>query len=153
MRTTTRIVLASALIGAAVADGIGTANAQYYPPPPYGYDGGWRTWNGCPPGYTVEAAAAHPIKAPAEAGGVPGTAARRATRCRAATARPIKVRSAARADGMATEPSGRRLNTDSVCHRNFAAKFLASEVVPADLRATISMVAIESVIVSGIASH
>jgi hypothetical protein len=38
MDTTTKIVLAGALIGAAVAAAIGTANAQYYPPPPpYGY--------------------------------------------------------------------------------------------------------------------
>ena len=55
MRTTTKILLAGALIGAAVADGIVTANAQYYyPPPPYGYGYGRPTWNGCPPGYTVQ---------------------------------------------------------------------------------------------------
>ena len=56
MRTTTKIVLAGALIGAAVADGAGPANAQYYypPPPPYGYGYGGQNWNGCPPGYTVQ---------------------------------------------------------------------------------------------------
>jgi len=55
MRAITKIVLAGTLIGAAVADGKGTANAQYYyPPTPYGYGGGGQTWNGCPPGYTVQ---------------------------------------------------------------------------------------------------
>ena len=52
MHTTTKIVLAGVLMGAAVAGGTATANAQYYPPP-YGYGYGGPTWNGCPPGYTV----------------------------------------------------------------------------------------------------
>jgi hypothetical protein len=43
MRANTKIVLAVSFIGAAVAGDIGTANAQYYPPPPYGYGNGWRT--------------------------------------------------------------------------------------------------------------
>jgi hypothetical protein len=68
MRTTTRIVLASALIGAAVAGGIGTANAQYYPPPPYGYGYGGQTWNGCPPGYTVQGGACAPYRGPVGGG-------------------------------------------------------------------------------------
>jgi len=49
MHTTTKIVLAGVLMGAAVAGGTATANAQYYPPP-YGYGYGGPTWNGCPPG-------------------------------------------------------------------------------------------------------
>jgi hypothetical protein len=59
MRTTTSIVLASALIGAAVADGIGT---------PYGYGDGWRTWNGCPPGYTMQGGNCAPYQGPAGGG-------------------------------------------------------------------------------------
>jgi hypothetical protein len=50
------------------------------------------------------AATVRRIEVPAEADGVLGTAVPRATRCRAATVHPIKVRSAARrADGMAIE--------------------------------------------------
>jgi hypothetical protein len=69
MRTTTRIVLAGALIGAAVADGTVTASAQYYyPPPPYGYGYGGRTWNGCPPGYTVQGGNCAPYQGPVGGG-------------------------------------------------------------------------------------
>jgi hypothetical protein len=68
MRTTTRIVLASASIGAAVAGGIGTANAQYYAPPPYGYGYGGQTWNGCPPGYTVQGGTCAPYRGPVGGG-------------------------------------------------------------------------------------
>jgi hypothetical protein len=69
MHTTTKIVLAGALIGATVAAAIGTANAQYYPPPPpYGYGDNWRTWNGCPPGYTVQGGNCAPYRGPAGAG-------------------------------------------------------------------------------------
>jgi hypothetical protein len=70
MRMTIRIVLASALIGAAVADGKGTANAQYYypPPPPYGYGYGGQTWNGCPPGYTVQGGSCAPYRGPVGGG-------------------------------------------------------------------------------------
>jgi len=64
MRAITKIVLAGTLIGAAVADGKGTANGQYYyPPPPYGYGGG-QTWNGCPPGYTVQGGNCAPYQGP-----------------------------------------------------------------------------------------
>ena len=63
MRTTTMIALASVLIGAAVTGGKGTANAQYYPPPPYGYGYGGQTWNGCPPGYTVQGGGCAPYMA------------------------------------------------------------------------------------------
>src|SRR5262249_29915935 len=68
MRTTTKILLAGALIGAAVTDGIRTANAQYYYPPPYGYGDGWRTWNGCPPGYTVQGGNCAPYRGPGGGG-------------------------------------------------------------------------------------
>jgi hypothetical protein len=66
MRTSTRTVLALVLFGSAVADGIATASAQYYPPPPYGYGyrPGWRTWNGCPPGYTVQGGNCAPYQGP-----------------------------------------------------------------------------------------
>jgi hypothetical protein len=105
MHTTAKIVLAGAMIGAAVAESVTTANAQYYYPPP-GYG---RTWNGCPPGYTVQGGVCQPYQGPVGGntfngcppgytiqGGVPvrriavplvegcepGTAARRATRSR-----------------------------------------------------------------------
>jgi hypothetical protein len=62
MHTTTKIVLADALIGNTLAAAIGTANAQYYPPPPpYGYGDGWRTWNACPPGYTIQGGNCAPL--------------------------------------------------------------------------------------------
>ena len=67
MRMTTKIVFAVSLIGSAVAAGIRAANAQYYPPPPpygYGYGPGWRTWNGCPPGYTVQGGNCAPYQGP-----------------------------------------------------------------------------------------
>jgi hypothetical protein len=65
MHTTTKIVLAAALIAATLAAAIGTANAQYYPPPPpYGHGDGWRTWNGCPPGYTIEGGNCAPYRGP-----------------------------------------------------------------------------------------
>jgi len=61
MHAVTRIALAAGLIGAAAIGSTAVVNAQYYypppgygPPPPYGYGNGWRTWNGCPPGYTVQ---------------------------------------------------------------------------------------------------
>ena len=69
MRAITKIVLAGTLIGAAVADGKGTANAQYYyPPTPYGYGGGGQTWNGCPPGYTVQGGNCAPYRGPGGGG-------------------------------------------------------------------------------------
>jgi hypothetical protein len=75
MRRTTKFLLAKfllagALMGAAITAGIGAANAQYYPPPPppYGYGDGWRTWNGCPPGYTVQGGNCAPYRGPAGGG-------------------------------------------------------------------------------------
>jgi len=63
MHTTTKIVLAGVLMGAAVAGGTATANAQYYPPP-YGYGYGGPTWNDCPPGYTVQGGNCAPYRGP-----------------------------------------------------------------------------------------
>ena len=68
MGTTPKILMAGAVMGAALSGGIVTANAQYYPPPPYGYGGGygggWPTWNGCPPGYTVQGGNCAPYRGP-----------------------------------------------------------------------------------------
>jgi hypothetical protein len=103
MHTTAKIVLVGAVIGTAVAGATAPANAQYYPPP-YGYGPG-PTWNGCPRVTRCRVATAPPIKVRSAAAGVPGTAVPRVTRYRAATALPIKVRSAAirDADGTAIE--------------------------------------------------
>jgi hypothetical protein len=71
MGTTVKILLAGALVGAALSDGVVAAKAQYYPPPPYGYGGygdGWRTWNGCPPGYTVQGGNCAPYRGPTGGG-------------------------------------------------------------------------------------
>jgi hypothetical protein len=65
MRATTKFVFAGALMGVSVVGGTGTANAQYYPPP-YGYDG--PTWNGCPPGYTVQGGNCAPYRGPSGGG-------------------------------------------------------------------------------------
>ena len=68
MGTTLKILTAGAVMGAALSGGMVTANAQYYPPPPYGYGGGygggWPTWNGCPPGYTVQGGNCAPYRGP-----------------------------------------------------------------------------------------
>jgi hypothetical protein len=67
---TTRILLA---VGCVSGIALGTlasaprATAQYYPPPPgYGYGYGYhhRTWNGCPPGWTVQGGNCAPYKGP-----------------------------------------------------------------------------------------
>lgn len=55
MRTQTRVFLLVGAVAGAALPGAMTVEAQYYyPPPPYGYGDGWRGWNGCPPGYTVQ---------------------------------------------------------------------------------------------------
>ena len=81
MRTKARAMLALAILGTVALGGLGTAQAQYYPPPPYypyppppppppppyyyryGPPGParyyppsprWRTFNGCPPNFTVQ---------------------------------------------------------------------------------------------------
>jgi hypothetical protein len=67
MQTTTKIILAVCSIGAVAIGTLTPANAQYYPPPGYsplplpGDNGesGFRydhhlTWDGCPPGWTVQ---------------------------------------------------------------------------------------------------
>ena len=63
MGTTAKITLAGALIGAAIAQSVTTAHAQYgYPP------GGGQTWNGCPPGYTVQGGNCAPYRGPSGGG-------------------------------------------------------------------------------------
>jgi hypothetical protein len=73
MRALTRIVLAVGLIGVAAFGSTAAVNAQYYyypppgygpPPPPYGYGYGRPTWNGCPPGYTVQGGVCQPYRGP-----------------------------------------------------------------------------------------
>jgi hypothetical protein len=74
MRTPTRVLLLACSLGAAIGAAV-PANAQYYyPPPPYGYGYGYgygpgygpgpRTWNGCPPGYTVQGGNCAPYRGP-----------------------------------------------------------------------------------------
>src|SRR5690349_20010181 len=74
MRTPTRVLLLACSLGAAIGAAV-PANAQYYyPPPPYGYGYGYgygpgygpgpRTWNGCPPGYTVQGGNSAPYRGP-----------------------------------------------------------------------------------------
>jgi len=64
MQSTRKIILLVCSIGAVAISTLAPANAQYYPPPGYGYGDGdgyrygygyhRRTWNGCPPGWTVQ---------------------------------------------------------------------------------------------------
>jgi hypothetical protein len=109
MGTTAKIVFAGALIGAAAAGGIATANAQYYyPPPPYGYGDGWRTYNGCPPGYTVQGGNCAPYRGPGGGGWRTWNGCPPGYTVKAATAPPTEARSAAHlVDGTATEICGR----------------------------------------------
>jgi hypothetical protein len=72
MRRQTRALLLACCVGAALG-GAMPANAQYYYPPPpygygYGYGPGWRTWNGCPPGYTVQGGVCQPYRGPVGGG-------------------------------------------------------------------------------------
>ena len=64
MHTTAKIVLVGAVIGTAVASAAAPANGQYYPPPGYGHP----TWNGCPPGYTVQGGNCAPYQGPVGGG-------------------------------------------------------------------------------------
>jgi hypothetical protein len=75
---TWRIILAAGCVGAIALGTLVPANAQYYPPQGYGYgdgrgdDYGYRygyrhhrqTWNGCPPGWTVQGGNCAPYKGP-----------------------------------------------------------------------------------------
>lgn len=103
MRTQTRVFLLVGAVAGAALPGAMTAEAQYYYPPPYGYGDGWRGWNGCPPGYTVQGGNCAPYRVLLAADGIPGTAVPPAIRCRAGTAHPIAVQSVTRVDGTATE--------------------------------------------------
>lgn len=54
MQAITRIVLAVYFIGAVAVETLAPAHAQYYYPPPPGSGYGYQTYNGCPPGYTIQ---------------------------------------------------------------------------------------------------
>jgi hypothetical protein len=69
MRTIAIFMLA--VIGATFAAAVAPVRAQYYyppppPPPPYYY--GYRTYNGCPPGYTVQGGGCRPYRGPVGGG-------------------------------------------------------------------------------------
>ena len=68
MRTIMRFALAVGSVGAIAIGTLEPLHAQYYYPPPpgygYGYGSGYRTWNGCPPGYTVQGGNCAPYQGP-----------------------------------------------------------------------------------------
>src|SRR5271166_6138338 len=65
MRTITRTILAACCVGAVAIETLTPVYAQYYPPPPgYGYGYGYQTYNGCPPGYTVQGGNCAPYRGP-----------------------------------------------------------------------------------------
>ena len=64
MRAPTKIFTVAGLFALGT---IARVNAQYYPPPPgyaYGYGYHYRTWNGCPPGWTVQGGNCAPYQGP-----------------------------------------------------------------------------------------
>ena len=66
MQTTTKIIFAVCSI--VTVETLAPANAQYYPPPGYGYGHRHRTWNGCPEGWTVQGGNCAPYKGPGGGG-------------------------------------------------------------------------------------
>ncbi len=68
MRTQMRVLLLVGTVAGAALAGAMTAKAQYYYPPPYGYGDGWRSGNGCPPGYTVQGGNCAPYRGPTGGG-------------------------------------------------------------------------------------
>ena len=69
MRMITTLALAVGCIAAITVGAIAPVHAQYYyPPPPPGYGGygnyGYRTFNGCPPGYTIQDGVCKPYQGP-----------------------------------------------------------------------------------------
>ena len=66
MQTTTKIILA--VCSNVTVETLAPANAQYYPPPGYGYGHRHRTWNGCPEGWTVQGGNCAPYKGPGGGG-------------------------------------------------------------------------------------
>jgi hypothetical protein len=109
MGTTLKILTAGAVMGAALSGGIVTANAQYYPPPPYGYGGAGPPGTGARRVTPCRAATVRRIGVPGVAGGILGTAVHRATRCKAATVHLIEVPSVAHlADGTVIKRCGRK---------------------------------------------
>lgn len=71
MRKRTRNVLVAGFVGAAALAAFTPAHAQYYypppPPPGYGY-GGYPTWNGCPPNWTIQGGVCKPYQGPVGGG-------------------------------------------------------------------------------------
>ena len=65
MCTTIRVFLAIGCGGAIAIGTLAPVNAQYYYPPP-GY--GYRTWNGCPPNWTVQGGVCKPYQGPVGGG-------------------------------------------------------------------------------------
>ncbi len=63
MRTIAKTAVALALVGAVAIGMSATAQAQgyYYGYPQYHY-GGWRTWNGCPPDWTIQGGVCKPYR-------------------------------------------------------------------------------------------
>jgi hypothetical protein len=94
---TTRILLAVGFVSGIALGTLASApraTAQYYPPPPgYGYGYGYhhRTWNGCPPGWTVQGGNCAPYKGPGVEAGTPGMGAHPVTRYRVETAHRTEV--------------------------------------------------------------
>ena len=69
----------------------------------YGYGYHRRTWNGCPPGWTVRAETAHPTKAWTVVAGTPGMDAHPGTRFRVETVHPTDLEGEAAAKLLAKD--------------------------------------------------
>jgi hypothetical protein len=71
MRTITRFFLAVSFVGTTALAAMTPVNAQYYQPPPdygYGYGYHYRTWNGCPPYWTIQGGVCKPYQGPVGGG-------------------------------------------------------------------------------------
>ncbi len=64
MRTTAKTVVALTVLAGAAFGATASAQAQgyYYPHYRYGYYGGWRSWNGCPPHWTIQGGVCKPYR-------------------------------------------------------------------------------------------
>jgi hypothetical protein len=69
MRIIIRVFLAVSFVGTIALALMTPGNAQYYQPPPdYGYGYHYRTWNGCPPYWTVQGGVCKPYQGPVGGG-------------------------------------------------------------------------------------
>jgi hypothetical protein len=68
MQVITRIVPAVCFFGAVAVETLAPAHAQYYYRPPPGYGYGYPTYNGCPPGYTIQGGNCAPYQGPTGGG-------------------------------------------------------------------------------------